>query len=75
MAGKSKRAALLLTDDQKTMLKELSSSRTAPLREVERAKVLIGYADGISITDLQRLSGCSRPMIYSVPPVSMHEIR
>ena len=64
MAGKSKRAALLLTDDQKTMLKELSSSRTAPLREVERAKVLIGYADGISITDLQRLSGCSRPMIY-----------
>lgn len=43
MAGKTKRAALLLTEDQKTMLKELSRSRKAPAREVERAKVLIGY--------------------------------
>ncbi|MHB8921323.1 MAG: IS630 family transposase [Halothiobacillus sp.] len=64
MAGKTKRAALLLTEDQKTMLKELSRSRTAPAREVERAKVLIGYADGIPITGLQRQIGVSRPMIY-----------
>jgi transposase len=54
----------MLTEDQKTMLKELSRSRTAPAREVERAKVLIGYANGISITGLQRQIGCSRPMIY-----------
>jgi len=64
MAGKTKRAALLLTEDQKTMLKELSRSRTAPAREIERAKVLIGYADGISIVGLQRQIGVSRPMIY-----------
>jgi len=64
MAGKTKRAALVLTEDQKTMLKELSRSRTAPAREVERAKVLIGYADGISIAGLQRQTGGSRPMIY-----------
>lgn len=49
MAGKTKRAALVLTEDQKTMLKELSRSRTAPVREIERAKVPIGYADGLSI--------------------------
>lgn len=64
MAGKTKRAALMLTESQKTMLKELSGSRTAPTREVERAKVLIGYADGISIAGLQRQIGVSRPMIY-----------
>ena len=64
MAGKTKRAALVLTEEQKTMLKELSRSRTAPAREIERAKVLIGYADGISISSLQRQIGVSRPMIY-----------
>ena len=64
MAGKTKRAALVLTEDQKTMLKELSRSRTAPAREIERAKVLIGYAGGISIAGLQRQTGRSRPMIY-----------
>ncbi len=42
MAGKTKRAALVLTENQKTILKELAGSRTAPAREVERAKVLIG---------------------------------
>lgn len=64
MAGKTKRAALVLTEDQKVMLKELSRSRTAPAREIERAKVLIGYADGIPIAGLQRQIGVSRPMIY-----------
>ena len=55
MAGKTKRAALMLTENQKTMLKELAGSRTAPAREVERAKVLIGYADGISMGGEHRL--------------------
>jgi transposase len=64
MAGKTKRAALLLTPDQETMLKRLAGSRTAPVREVERAKVLLGYAEGIAITDLQRRIGVSRPAIY-----------
>jgi transposase len=64
MAGKTKRAALVLTDDQKTMLEELSRSRTAPAREIERAKVLIGYAEGISISGIQRQLGVGRPMIY-----------
>lgn len=64
MAGKTKRAALVLTEDQKTMLEELSRSRKAPAREIERAKVLVGYADGISIAGLERLTGSSRPTIY-----------
>lgn len=64
MARKSKRAALVLTPEQRAMLKELAASRSAPAREVERAKVMLGYADGISITELQRQLGFSRPMIY-----------
>jgi transposase len=64
MARKSQRAALVLAPEQRAALKELSASRTAPTREVERAKVLLGYADGVSITELQRQLGFSRPMIY-----------
>ena len=64
MARKSQRAALLLTPELRATLKELAASRSAPTREVERAKVMLGYADGISITELQRQLGFSRPMIY-----------
>ena len=64
MARKSNRAALVLTADQTTTFKELAASRTAPAREVERAKVLLGYAAGTSITELQRQLGFGRPMIY-----------
>jgi len=65
MAGKTKRAALVLTPEQETMLKGLAGSRTAPVREVERARVLLGYAEGTGITDLQRRIGLSRPAIYN----------
>jgi len=45
-------------------LKRLAGSRTASVREVERARVLLGYAEGTSIMDLQRQIGLSRPAIY-----------
>ena len=64
MARKSKRAALVLTPQQRATLKELAASRSAATREVERAKVMLGYADGVSVTGLQRQLGFSRPMIY-----------
>jgi transposase len=64
MARKSGRAALALMPEQKRTLEELASSRTAAAREVERAKILLGYAAGTSITELQRQLGFSRPMIY-----------
>jgi transposase len=64
MARKSERPSLVLTPEQRSTLQELSASRVASKREVERAKVMLGYADGISITELQRRLGFSRPMIY-----------
>ena len=64
MAGKTKRAVLMLTTEQRAMLNELARSRTGPTREVERARILLGYADGASIMELQRRLGVGRPMIY-----------
>ena len=34
------------------------------MREAERAGVLLKYAQGVSITEIQRQLGVSRPMIY-----------
>jgi len=64
MARKTGRAALMLSDEHRTKLTKLSSSRTASVREVERAKVLLRYASGVSISDIQRQVGVSRPSIY-----------
>lgn len=64
MARKTGRAALALSIEQRTMLEELAGSRTAALREVERAKVLLAYAQGKAPTEIQRLLGVSRPTIY-----------
>ena len=64
MAGKTKRAALTLSEEQRTMLRGIAGSRTAPVREVERARILLGYADGASITELERQIGLSRPAVY-----------
>ncbi len=64
MARKSRRAALVLSEEQRGMLTELASSRKAPVREVERAKVLLKFAEGTSISEIQRQVGVGRPMIY-----------
>jgi transposase len=64
MARKSGRPALVLTSEHAVRLKELAASRTAPSREVERAKILLGYASGSTVTELQRDLGFDRPRIY-----------
>lgn len=64
MTRRTGRAALALNLEQRLMLKELAGSRTAPQREVERAKVLLAYADGKVLTEIQRELGLSRPTIY-----------
>ncbi len=64
MARKSGRAALVLSPEQRVTIKELAASRTAPAQEVQRAKILLGYTCGTSITELQRQHGFGRPMIY-----------
>ena len=64
MPAKSKRAKLSLTDEQDEFLTRITQSRTAPLREVERAKILLKYAEGLSISAIQYSLDVSRPTIY-----------
>ena len=64
MARKSKRASLHLTEKQSAMLSNLAHSRTGLVREVERAKILLEYAQGASIADIERRVGVSRPTVY-----------
>lgn len=64
MARKVGRAPLVLSAQDRSKLEELAGSRTAALREVERAKVLLAYAQGKTPTEIQRALGLSRPTIY-----------
>jgi transposase len=64
MTRKTKRAVLQLTSEQRARLDQLSKSRKAPLREVQRAKVLLHYADKVPILQIQQLVNVSRPSIY-----------
>lgn len=64
MARPTGRAALVLSEEHRSMLNKLAGSRTAARREVERAKVLLAYADGKLPTEIWRSFGVSRPAIY-----------
>jgi transposase len=64
MPRKSQRPTLYLTEDQHKDLVKLSQSRTAPLREVQRASILLKYAEGNSITSIEKELNISRPTIY-----------
>ena len=64
MASKFAREALVLSAEQETMLKELEGLRTAAVCEVERAKVMLGYAVSQTTTQFHRQLGAGRPMIY-----------
>lgn len=64
MARPVGRAPLALSTEHRSMLSELAGSRVAPRREVERARILLAYADGSTPTQIQRALGVSRPTIY-----------
>lgn len=50
MARISKRPKLILTDEEQQQLNQLRQSRTAPLREVQRARLLWRYYQGETVT-------------------------
>jgi transposase len=64
MARRTGRAALVLSVEQRAALSALAASRRAPLREVERAGILLKYAEGLPISTIHRQLGISRPSIY-----------
>ena len=64
MAGKSKLPALVLTAEEMKRLETLSASRAAPVREVERARLLLQYHAGNNPSAIQRALNLSRVTIY-----------
>ncbi len=64
MAGKTRRAALEVSADERERLERLRDSRKAPKREVERAAILLRYAVGEGPAAIQQALGVSRPTIY-----------
>jgi transposase len=45
-------------------LQQIANSRKAPLREVQRANILLRYAEGIPIMHIEKTLHMSRPTIY-----------
>ena len=64
MATTSKRSKLILTDEQQHVLEQTAHSRTRPQREVQRAKILLSYSLGQSITTISQALGISRVAVY-----------
>jgi transposase len=64
MARISKRAPLILSETERQRLESLAASRTASVREVERAKILLLYADGKHIRAVADALGVMRATVY-----------
>jgi transposase len=64
MPRKSQRPKLQLDEGQRQELLKISQSRTAAIREVQRAGILLKYADGEAISSIKRELNVSRPTIY-----------
>lgn len=64
MPRKSQKAKLVLDENQKEQLKTISQSRKAPIREVQRANILLRYSEDIPVTDIEKMVQVSRPTIY-----------
>jgi DNA-directed RNA polymerase specialized sigma24 family protein len=60
----SQRAKLVLEQEQKERLQQLANSRKAPMREVQRANILLKYSEGMSIRNIQKIISISRATIY-----------
>ena len=64
MPRKSNRPNLKLAEAERERLSKLSQSRIAPRREVERASILLKYAEGKNISSIKKELKVSRPTIY-----------
>src|SRR6266851_1731661 len=63
MAGKTRLPKLALSAEQLSELQQLSQSRTASLREVQRARMLCRYHEGETITGIARAMEITRKSV------------
>lgn len=64
MGRPSSRSKLNLIPDDLQFLTKLSKSKTKPIREVNRAKVILAYYNNKSITQINKETAISRETIY-----------
>lgn len=63
MAGKSERARLTLTAEERERLQQLRESQSAPWREVQRARILWRYHSGERIAEIARAVKMTRKSV------------
>ena len=63
MPFQRQRAELQVDDDVRLELERVSRSRTASVRSAERAKMLLGYAGGESVSAIARSLNTNRPKV------------
>ena len=63
MPFERKRPILVLSPESEAKLSELSRSRTAAVQRVQRAKMLLAYAHGDSVSSIARSLGTNRPRV------------
>jgi len=64
MPRKTQKAKLVLSKEQHEELRKTVQSRKAPIREVQRANILLRYSEGMPITEIEKMTHVSRPTIY-----------
>ena len=64
MPRKTQKAKLVLSKEQEAELRKTVQSRKAPIREVQRANILLRYSEGMPITEIEKMTHVSRPTIY-----------
>lgn len=63
MPFQSQRALLAFDEDTRAILDTISRSRSEPLHRVERAKMMLAYADGETISAIARSLHTNRPKV------------
>ena len=58
-----KRSALVLAEKDVQLLENLAASRTEPFSRVKRAKMLLAYARGQSVSSIARKEQTDRPVV------------
>ena len=64
MARTTQRAPLTLSEEERQTLEALTTSRKAPLREIQRAKILLAYVERHSIKEIASRVGVERLTVY-----------
>ena len=64
MGRTSSLTKLILDEAKRAELQALASSRTSSFRDVQRAKILLQFSDGIGISQMKKDLKVSRPTIY-----------